>query len=299
MNEKDISEKTLESHNDVFADIVNALLFEGKLIITESSLHDAQPFSNYKVDGRTLHAQERDVAKYWQNDTIRLSCFGFENQTEPEADMPLRVIGYDGASYRSQLTDKKQTDRYPIITLVLYFGTKHKWKKHRSLKETLSYDERLSRFISDYKINVFELAWLTDEEINRFKGDFKIVLEYLRAKRTGKIENWDRQKLEHTHEILDLLRVISNDSIFLQMEDFIVQIQKEEGGVGMCDFVQKIKREGFNMTQQEVFADGENVATNKIMRLFANLIDAGKTEEMKKAASDREYLKKLMDEYQK
>ena len=33
MAEKDIMEKTLESHEDVFADIVNVLLFSGKKII--------------------------------------------------------------------------------------------------------------------------------------------------------------------------------------------------------------------------------------------------------------------------
>lgn len=62
--EKDMTEKTLEAFNDVFADIVNGLLFQGRQVITEYSLTDAQPFSMYKTDGK-LHEQERDVAKYW------------------------------------------------------------------------------------------------------------------------------------------------------------------------------------------------------------------------------------------
>lgn len=32
MGEKDIIEKTLESYNDVFADIVNVLLFKGNVL---------------------------------------------------------------------------------------------------------------------------------------------------------------------------------------------------------------------------------------------------------------------------
>lgn len=129
MSERDISEKTLESYNDVFADIVNALLFSGEQVISQNDLTDAQPFSQYKAEGKKLHSQERDVAKYWQSDTIRLSCMGFENQTEPEADMPLRVISYDGAAYRSQLLSKKQMERYPVVTLVLYFGTRAAGKR--------------------------------------------------------------------------------------------------------------------------------------------------------------------------
>ena len=48
--EKDMTEKTLEAFNDVFADIVNGLLFKGRQVIQEYALTDAQPFSMYKAD---------------------------------------------------------------------------------------------------------------------------------------------------------------------------------------------------------------------------------------------------------
>ena len=55
---------------------------------------------------------------------IRIACIGFENQTEPDADMPLRVYSYDGAEYRSQLLkENRGNPRYPVVTLILYFGT--------------------------------------------------------------------------------------------------------------------------------------------------------------------------------
>ena len=49
MAEKDAVQKTLESYNDVFADIVNVLLFNGKRIIKENALTDAQESSYYKM----------------------------------------------------------------------------------------------------------------------------------------------------------------------------------------------------------------------------------------------------------
>ena len=64
MAEKDKSQKTLEAYNDVFADIVNGFLFQGKQVVQEAALSDAQPFSMYKEEGQ-LREQERDVAKYW------------------------------------------------------------------------------------------------------------------------------------------------------------------------------------------------------------------------------------------
>jgi len=125
MAEKDMIEKTLGAYNDVFADIVNGLLFDGEQVVTEQSPSDAQPFSMYKADG-ILHEQERDVSKYWKEQSdecvsVRIAFFGLENQTDYDKDMPLRTISYDGAAYRAELEQKK---RYPVVTLVLYFGNK-------------------------------------------------------------------------------------------------------------------------------------------------------------------------------
>ena len=63
MSEKDITEKTLEDYDDVFADIVNVLLFNGKRLVKESDLSPETARSIYKADNK-LHSQERDVAKY-------------------------------------------------------------------------------------------------------------------------------------------------------------------------------------------------------------------------------------------
>ena len=38
MGQKDIAEKTLEAYNDVFADIVNVLIFNGKRTVKEKDL---------------------------------------------------------------------------------------------------------------------------------------------------------------------------------------------------------------------------------------------------------------------
>ena len=38
--------------------------------------------------------------------TFRISYFGLENETASEDDMPLRIIGYDGAAYRDQVCEE-------------------------------------------------------------------------------------------------------------------------------------------------------------------------------------------------
>ena len=61
--QKDIKEKRLEEHNDVFADIFNNLLFEGKTILKKEDL-TTLPTESYvrAVDGK-LHEEHRDVRK--------------------------------------------------------------------------------------------------------------------------------------------------------------------------------------------------------------------------------------------
>ncbi len=63
MGEKDIAQKILEAHNDVFSDIVNVLLFGGKKVLTADELEDQSPNAFYKADGK-LH--ELDVM--WRKD---------------------------------------------------------------------------------------------------------------------------------------------------------------------------------------------------------------------------------------
>ena len=238
MAEKDMTEKTLEAYGDVFADIVNGLLFKGEQVITEDALVDAQPFSMYKSDG-SLHQQERDSSKYWvdnQGDRInvRIALFGLENQTNYDKDMPLRVIGYDGASYRAQL---EQQDRYPVVTLVLYFGDKP-WGKIKSLHEAIPVGDRFRPFVNDYKINLFEICDLPEEAIDYFHSDFRIVVDYfVRKKDNPDYRPSDPQKFKHVDEILKLMSVLTQDERFVEVM---------EGGKpeNMCDVLDRVEARG-------------------------------------------------------
>ena len=105
--EKDIAEKTFIALDDVFSDIVNVLLFNGDEIVTPDALIDSMNFIQYKAEDDKVHEQERDTFKIWEGQDVEMVLFGIENQTDSDKDMPFRVMGYDGASYRSQLLKKK------------------------------------------------------------------------------------------------------------------------------------------------------------------------------------------------
>jgi predicted transposase/invertase (TIGR01784 family) len=240
MAEKDITEKNLEALNDVFADIVNVLLFKGERLINENELEADTTKSMFKSDGK-IHEQERDVSKIWKNGEIRISILGIENQTTQDSDMPLRVISYDGASYKQQLLDKNRKKRYPVATLVLYFGTDEKWSEAKRLYECFNIPEKLKPFVNDYKINVFNIAFLNPKIIAMFKSDFKIITEYFRAKRLNQKYKGSKEKLQHTNETLKMFSALTGDDSF---EKAYNEGNFERGGVTMCDVVERIRNDG-------------------------------------------------------
>ena len=209
MGEKDISEKLLADYEDVFADIVNVLLFHGERRVHPDSLRSTNTVSHYKADDSRLHEQERDILKAWTDGRIQIALLGLEHQTEPEKQMAVRVIGYEGANYRSQYKSKQIT---PVITLVLYFGTEKRWQYPQNLKALMDIPDGLGSYVNDYRIHVFEIAWLADEQINMFQSDFRVVARYFSEKRKNKdYVPHDKTILKHVDAVLKLLAVMSGD----------------------------------------------------------------------------------------
>jgi len=216
MGEKDIAEKILEDYPDVFADIVNGFLFEGKEVIKPDELEDMPLRSAYRAE-KKLHDMERDVAKRWRKNDIRIACVGFENQTAPDPLMVLRVLGYDGAEYRAQcLKENAKNKPYPVITLVLYFGYEKRWTTAKTLYEAVDVPEEFKPYVTDTKINVFEVAWLEEEQVKNFKSDFRIVADYFVQKRKTGSYIASEETMNHMQELLTLLSVMEHDDHFEQ-----------------------------------------------------------------------------------
>lgn len=260
MGEKDITTKILEAYDDVFADIVNVFLFQGRQIVHENELEDAQPTSAYKAEGK-VHGQERDVSKRIANGEVRIASIGIENQTGVDADMPLRVIGYDGASYRSQLlSDNASQNRYPVLTVVLLYDHEHSWSGPKRLKERLVIPPEFDPFVSDYQMNVFSMADLTREDVGKFKSDFRFVADYYVQRR----ENHDyippRENAEHLEAVVQLLSVMEKDERYDEIYQELKAADPMEGGPrNMCEVLDRAIDKGVKQGIEIERKNTENV----------------------------------------
>ncbi len=282
MGTKDMTEYYLESYNDVFADIVNVLLFNGEKEVKPEELATDVTRTIYKSDGK-MHEQERDVSKYWTRGKTTFSLLGFENQTKIEKNMPIRVIGYDGASYRAQLNNKGK--KYPVISLVLYFGTERRWNGTKSLKKCLAIEPKLEPYINDYNIQVFDIAFLTDEQVAMFTSDFRIVADYFVQLRKNKDYTPSTDIIEHVDAVLKLMSVLTADNRF-------EEILNQKGEVKtMCEVLDKAEKRGIECG----IIRGEKI---KLMQLVKKKLEKGQSVEQIADALEetQEYISELIKE---
>ena len=255
MGQKDITQKNFEAYNDVFSDIVNGTLFDGREVIKPEALVDAVAKSQYKADDNVIHEQERDVAKYWtdKNCYIRLALLGVENQLAIDMDMPLRVIGYDGSSYRDEMNQDKivideatgkkhkiRHERYPVITIVLYFG-KTPWKKPLSLYDVLKISDDLKPFVNDYKINLIDVPRLTGEQVEKFTSDFQIIADYFVQLNESNDYVPKEKTIKHADSFLKLMSVLTQDDKYVEMGK---KISNEMEGFNMCKVLDRAEARG-------------------------------------------------------
>ena len=179
--------------------------------------------------------------------------FGLENQTKPEKRMPLRVFGYDGAEYVKQA--KKENNKeviYPVITLVLYFGYNSRWNHPKSLFELLEIDEMIKPYVNDFKMNLFEIAYLDREKIDMFKSDFHILADYLYQMRVNKSYVAGDTVIEHVDELLMLMSAMTNDYRF---EETINEVKGKEY-VTMCEVLDRVEARGIEKGMEKGIAKG-------------------------------------------
>lgn len=238
--EKDRLEKYLEAYPDVFADIVNVLLF-GQNIVKPEDLYDGPTEAIYKAEnGHKFREQRRDISKYVKSLGSMIALYGIENQSSLDADMVFRVMGYDYASYRSQIDAGKE--RYPVITVVLYFGDKE-WKKPCSIHERIHTTDFIKEKLSDYRINVIDVQRISKEVRKELTSDFGVVAEFF-AERRNPHYMPSKKVLKHAEAVLKLLEVFTGDERYRAIEEEIIERVEEGGELSMCEFAERMEKRG-------------------------------------------------------
>lgn len=226
----DIPQKELESYPDVFADILNALVYRGEQVVNLQRLSQAGTETYYRDQKHRLRNQYEDLGRYETDGEGRAKIlYLLSNQSQADSRMLLRKCGYVGGCYRGQY-ERQAKELCPVMELVLYWGKK-RWRAPRSMQEFFKRkDIHLGawEYIDNEKLHVFEMRHLSKNVIGRFRSDMRIILEYLTDE-----ENVDKleQKVSHPAALLELMQALSGDDRYgTAVESLMDENETEEGG---------------------------------------------------------------------
>ena len=284
----DTAEKLLEDYEDVFADIVNVLVYEGDPVVKPENLRDGPTASVYKAAEGELRQKNRDVLKIDTENGVEIRVYGLENQTRPSNVMPVRVMGYDFGSYDRNIRKEKMKNKEqgreadytaelwpgqklcPVVTLVLYFGTEP-WSGPTTLHGMLNLPERLKPFVPDYPVNLVQVAFLEEEEISLFRSDFRIVAEFFRAKRLGNVKSlkYNEKRWDHVAELLDFFKIFFGDKRYGEVKKQMVQATKQEE-TNACWFLDALLEERLEVRAAEMASEMANKMANEMANKMAN-----------------------------
>ncbi|MBP3475591.1 MAG: Rpn family recombination-promoting nuclease/putative transposase [Lachnospiraceae bacterium] len=240
MGQKDLVSKKLERRPEIYADIINALLYEGKQILAPQNLYPAPVESIYERDDGALHSQYNDVSKYEMHHGKIMLRYTLENQTTPDYKMLFRKAGYEGAIYREQYDG---TETYPLITLVLYWGEEnwHPAFDMHSYFKRKKIPENAWQYIDNAKLYVFSMRKLPWEVRQRFRSDMRIIVDYLAE---GKAYEPTDQEIRNIDDVMRLLYELTGDMGFINKMTELQHRQRKGEKITMCEVIDKFVARG-------------------------------------------------------
>ena len=177
----------------------------------------------------------------------------------------------------------------------------------------LEVDENLKPYVNDYKINIFEIAFLNREKINLFKSDFRMLADYLYQMRTTNTYRGDESNVKHVDEILMLMSAMSG---FENVEN-IIKVAHERKVSNMKGFFELAeekglerglelgreegREEGLQLGRTEGIEKGLELGRTEgadmVSELNTILAREGNLEKIIKANTDKIYRNELLKKY--
>ena len=314
MQEQNLAASEYFKDKERFADLMNGYVYHGQQMIHPEDILELDPvIPRTDEHGSVLHASVNIVDLMRK---IRLRCHvilvALQNQSEPHYAMPVRVMTTDASNYyrqwRERLKEHRKSkdlesgaeflsglkkDEYldPAFTMVIYTG-RDAWDGARTLKEMLNLtglDRMIQKMIADYPINLLEVrSW---ENLEWFRSDIKEVFGFLKYTQDKEqlrnfIEENQKAFSDMEEEAYDF---IASASYTKEMKEIKSNIKTGGGGYDMCKAIADMIQDGR--------AEGRSTGIDMGIILAQKLIQDNRQEDLRRAAEDPDFKKKLLAEY--
>ena len=308
------------SDNKRFADLFNAVFFQGKTVVEPESLSEgSETYHQARTRKAKMEQSEvrteliRDVCKKMRNGRV-LRILALENQELVDYTMPFRCMQYDTVEYGKQLDEiRRRNEREgrlhtgaelfsgilkedrlePVYTLCLYHG-EEKWDGPRSLGDMVSFEgeeDVFRKIFNDYPLRLYCLNEAHDLEM--FHTEVRqlfCALQY-RKDRAGlcRLLESDPAYRHLDRDTLEAMTVLLKMSKVWERRDRIMKKSEDREEYDMCQAVREWAEEERRLGEKVGRKEGREEIRAAIVR---NLIRRGDTDEsiMQVAECSKEYL---------
>lgn len=265
MSDLDLTMKNYMKDPNVFADVFNYALYQGKQVIKPEALQELDPEEIIFINGRKgkkTRKKQRDVLKKYATckyDGEKIYCLlGIENQGYVHYAGPFVARSYDQGRLDKQVRDIKdahddaqdltsdermsgfaKTDRIaPVITYMINF-TGRVWDGPMSLHEMYKghYTRRMLSKMLDYKLNLIDPLTMSKDEFQSFVTDAGSVLEFSTYK-----ENKDGMEA-FINKDMDKFISAKGARVIDALGNLGIKIKKGAKKVNMCRAMEELKQD--------------------------------------------------------
>lgn len=252
--------KEFFSKPEHFADVINAVFFDGNEVVCPEMLMEADTdvSSTIQVKDKTISLERfRDVVKktVYGCDWV---IVGLENQLKVHYGMPLRTMTYDVLNYLKQceevrekhkkekskptaeefLSGLKRGDKlHPVFTLVIYYG-EDRWDGPLSLRDMLDVPEDWKIFLPDYGMNLLEVR-----ESGRYHFRNQEVDEVFEISRTIFEKNYAILKEKYGKKEISTEAAMAVGAITGSKRLLRYVTESEKGEMNMCRALEELEQE--------------------------------------------------------
>lgn len=244
--------------------------------------------------GTVIHKFRVDNIIYmnFQNDISfdvggKVIVFG-EHQSTINENMPLRSLLYIGRAYEQivPIRDRYKRKLVPLPTPEFYtfYNGKEKWGKERELKLSDAYIVKNSEPSLQLKVKVINIR---SNEHHEILEKCPILKEYSEFMETVEKHQADGGEESYKKAIQECIE-----------KGILADYLKRKGSEVVNMLVAEYDYEmDVEVQKEEAFESGKEQGIDMFGKLVQHLLEEGRTDELKRATEDKEFQRKLMEEY--
>lgn len=249
----DTEAKAYMSDRNRFADAFNFSIYGGDYVIKPDTLSPMDTTAialPYGVNAKSAIQKYRDLLKLYaamQDGQAIYLVLGLELQTRIHYAMPVRGMLYDALNYTQQVAEaaasyrkgkinqsseeflsgfRKEDRLMPVITLTLCLSAEP-WDAPTSIHEMLSVtDERLLKFVPDYKLNLLTPTQIAEEDFGKFRTGLGAVMQFAKHRNDQDV-SWmagNKRFEEMDRETAGLIKTVTGADIHFDEKGDVVNM---------------------------------------------------------------------------